>query len=240
MKKAYAEKRYRKDKIVLLTALIFSVVIFLYSLFYTVIHFKNINLSSIVAVVVTITMFSLMTIVVHKLSNLIDKKLEKVAIDAERSKRGFEGENQARPIITESADSNDRVYFNKDLPKGGDVDCIVIGKRGVILLEIKNFQNRINLPSNFVKGFSDPRWEARKHSIKLNDYFKEKGFDKKVPFHMAVLYINPDVRFSGKQNGVYNICGLDKLKAYFDGLFSNNTLTQEDIDELCKLVESLD
>lgn len=239
MKKTYAEKIYKRSKLILLIGLLISIGVFIASSYFTFKRIGSFNYSNPLVVTISVTLFALLMILVHEISRYLDRKIDKVGDDAERSRRGFEGENLAKPIILDAIDLEDKVFFNKDLPTGGDIDCLIVGKRGVILLEIKNYQKHIFLPSGFTKGFRDPRWEARKHALKLNAYFKERGLNKKINFHMAVLYINPDVRFSGKQNGVYNICGLEKFKQYFDELRVNDTIIAEDIQKIISLIDSL-
>ena len=70
-------------------------------------------------------------------------------------------------------------------------------------------------------------------------YFAENGYSKPIKIRKAVLYINKEVAYRGKQ-GVFNIRGLDRFASYFFSLPLDSTITDQDIAEISSLIEKLD
>ena len=106
------------------------------------------------------------------------------------------------------------------------------------LIEIKNFSKQIWLPLFWTKGFYDPRNEAKRHAVGLMKHLSENGYSKPLKIRKAVLYINKEVSYWGKQE-VFNIRGLDRLAQYFFGLSLDSAMTDQDIIEISSLIEKL-
>lgn len=238
MKLSYPEYRLRKNKNQLLFFLagLFGVIVL--STYYSVVHLNAIRISNITALVIVLTFASMFSILISRISDFIDDKIEKILADIERSKLGVDGEKLAKQVILSSIGAEDRAFFNKNLPTGGDIDCLILGEKGLILIEIKNFSRPIKLPLFWVRGFNDPRNEAKKHAVELKKYLVESGYNKHLKIRKAVLYINKDVTYWGKQE-VFNIRGLDSFAPYFFGLPLDNAITDQNITEVSTLIEKL-
>ena len=172
-----------------------------------------------------------------RVSDFLDEKIDKILVDAERSKLGVDGEKLAKQVILSSVGKEDKVFFNKNLPTGGDVDCLILGKKGLLLIEVKNNAKRITLLPFWVPGFYDPRDEAKRHVRKLREYI-QTGYTKYLYIRPCILHINSDVVLRGKQ-GVFSIVGADKFAAFFDHLSVNTSLSEQDIDQLAVLIDQL-
>lgn len=238
MKRTFSERKFGQSDRRLKALLSVYLITFFCSTSYVYFHWKTIKIPDVLGFTVGITFLAMFIILLRELFSHADQYEEKLYKEMDNSKKGIEGEALAREAIAKVVSLDDKVFFNKELPSGGDIDCIIIGQKGFILIEIKNFSKRLYLPLIRVKGFYDPRDEARRHGRKLREYLEQNGYSKTVPMHLAVLYVNPDVVFRGKQNGVYNICGLEKLKEYLENL-PVEAVPVEDFQQMNRLIEAM-
>ena len=238
MKETFSEIVFRKNQKEFLAIFLLAVLVGIVSILYTLFFFFCFKVTDIDTRVVMLTLFSMISIVVNEVYIFVDRYSDKLSKNIENSKRGIEGEESAKKIILETVGNNGRVFFNKDLPTGGDIDCLILGKKGLILIEIKNFSKQIWLPLFWTKGFYDPRNEAKRHAVGLMKYLSKNGYSKPLKIRKAVLYINKEVSYWGKQE-VFNIRGLDRFARYVLSLPLDSSITNQDMVEISSLIEKL-
>ncbi len=238
MKETFAQKSFRENRKRLLALFLAVVAVSIVSFLYALSDISNFRIPNILVGVITLTLFSMMLILGKWVSDRIDRYSDELSQSIENSKRGIEGEELAKEEILKTIGTDHKAFFNKELPTGGDVDCLIVGKKGIILVEVKNFSKKLILPSAWIFGFNDPRQEARKHARRLKEYLVSRGFFYNVPIHKAILYINPDVSYSGKQD-IFNILGLERFPAYFESRPIDPKLTESDIAKLSRFIEDL-
>jgi hypothetical protein len=238
MKETFSKKLLKKSQRALFIVTGITAVVSIVSLSYSLFNLGDLKIPNAAAVFATLSLFSLFLAIGFKLFSYLDQYEEKLFQNIENSKRGIEGEELARELISRTVGEGYKVFPNKDLPTGGDIDCLILGKKGLILIEIKNFSKQIWLPLFWTKGFYDPRNEAKRHATSLLKYFAENGYGKPLKIRKAVLYINREVYYWGKQ-GVFNIRGLDRFAQYFFGLPLDSAITDQDIAEISSLIEKL-
>ncbi len=238
MKETFSKKLLKKSQRALFIVTGITAVVSIVSLSYSLFNLGNLKIPNVTAAFATLSLFSLFLAIGLKLFSYLDQYGEKLFQNIENSKRGIEGEESAKKIILETVGNNGRVFFNKELPTGGDIDCLILGKKGLILIEIKNFSKQIWLPLFWTKGFYDPRNEAKRHAVGLMKHLSENGYSKPLKIRKAVLYINKEVSYWGKQE-VFNIRGLDRFAQYFFGLSLDSAMTDQDIIEISSLIEKL-
>lgn len=238
MKETYAKRVYRENRKQLLVTFLIAVFVSLVSFCYALFNLARFKIPSVAIGAITLTLFSLISILAREIYIRIDQYGNELSKNIENSKRGIEGEDSAKDLILETIGEGCKVYFNKDLPTGGDIDCLILGKKGLILIEIKNFSKQVRLPLFWVRGFNDPRNEAKRHATSLTRYFAENDYHKPIRIRKAVLYINKTVTYWGEQE-VFNIRGLDRFASYFFGLPLDSVITDQDIAEISSLIEKL-
>lgn len=238
MKETFAERKARKSGNGLHMIVLFYVIVAACGLSYFFFHLEEVLGLDRVGILVMIALVPLIVFFINRAFAPMDQLEEELFENLRISKRGIDGENIARPVILESLMPGDKVFFNKELPGGGDIDCIILGRKGLTIVEVKNNQNGLTLRQRFTKGFHDPRSEARRHAVRLIRYLKDRGFYHSIPSNRAVLHVNPNVKFSGKQGGVYNILGVEKFKGYYHGL-PDRQLTDEVLREVEALIREL-
>lgn len=238
MKETFPQKTLRKNKqrllIVTLSILVVSIISFLYA----VLHVGNLKIPNLTVGIISLTLVSMFTILMHEVFQRVDQYGEQLSKNIENSKRGIEGEELAKEEIPKTIGTDHQAFFNKQLPTGGDIDCLIVGSKGIILVEVKNYSKKVYLPFVWAPGFYDPRQEARKHARKLRRYLISQGLSHDIRIHKAVLYINKNVSFSGKQD-VFNILGIDQFQAYFSSRSVDTGLQQSDITRLVRIIEEL-
>jgi len=170
--------------------------------------------------------YPVFSLVLKKTDKIADKLLD----DADAARRGFEGENTVAGWLKQLLPQDSyRVLRNVKLSGHKfDIDFIVIGPKGVIMLEVKNFTEQ--------RCFSEDEYfqvkNSRKHVLPLKDdpreevryhlYYLRKQFESKMPDRVriskAVVFLNEnDVIFEGNP-GIYIANGFDSLKRFIEGV----------------------
>ncbi|MBP5993714.1 MAG: NERD domain-containing protein [Candidatus Moranbacteria bacterium] len=238
MKETFSTKLLKKSQRALFIVTGITAVVGIVSFSYSLFNFGDLKIPNVTAAFATLSLFSLFLAIGLNIFSYLDRYEEKLFQNIENSKRGIEGERLAKELISKTVGTSHGAFFNKDLPTGGDIDCLILGKKGLILIEIKNFSKQIRLPLFWTKGFDDPRNEAKRHATSLLEYFVENGYRKPLKIRKAVLYINKEVVYWGKQE-VFNIRGLDRFAPYFFSLPLDSAITEQDIAEISSFIEKL-
>lgn len=161
----------------------------------------------------------------------MDAKLNILTKNIDSAKLGVEGEKIVAGWLNQLF-PKDRyaVLPNVVLPGHKfDIDFIVVGPKGVIMLEVKNFTEQrcfsedeyfyIKNGRKYVLPASDdPRQEVRRHLSYLRKQFENIGLDSSVRISRAVVFLNEkDVVFEGK-TGIYIANGFDSLERFTEGI----------------------
>lgn len=239
MKETFPKRVFRKNKKILFVIFLAATLVSILSIFYIFFHLDSFKVPNPLIGIITLILFFLVVISVRGIYVCIDRYGDKISKNIENSKRGIDGEELAKELISKTVGISHRIFFNKELPTGGDIDCLIVGKKGLILIEIKNFSKPVRLPLSWTNGFNDPRNEAKRHAVGLVQYLSEHGYGKPIKIRKAVLYINKEVFYWGKQ-GVFNIRGLDRFALYFFSLPLDSAFTDQDIVKVSSLIEKLE
>jgi hypothetical protein len=120
--------------------------------------------------------------------------------DLEFFKYGKEGENKVLQILEESLDDNFTYITNYVIPNTriGDIDGLLIGPKGIIILEIKNYAGifRISgrdiyrkLRGNVFKLYKkNPFKQIKKQKEYLDKFLHEKGINMKITPIVVLVY----------------------------------------------------
>jgi hypothetical protein len=120
--------------------------------------------------------------------------------DLEFFKYGKEGENKVLQILEESLDDNFTYITNYVIPNTriGDIDGLLIGPKGIVILEIKNYAGifRISGEDMYRKLKGDvyrlykknPFEQIMKQKEYLDKFLYEKGIDVKITPIVVLVY----------------------------------------------------
>lgn len=169
-----------------------------------------------------------------KMSDWFERFSDKILNSIEYALKGNSGEKLVKAELEKFLNKNEfKVYSNVKLPyKNFDIDIVVLGQKGITILEIKNWKDsivfyenekyfeRIKQKSKFVTEITkwykgDPRKQLNMSIINLRKYLEEMGINtKNIPIQKGIVFPNAVAKWEGKP-GIYIISGLQGLKKYF-------------------------
>jgi len=206
------------------------------------------------AVLFVMLFFMIVGMFIQWLSNKIferwlDPVADNVINEMDRIEQGEEGENGICAELYRVLDKDKyTIHRNFKIPhKKFDIDAIVVGSKGIIVFEIKNYTNRMafNYNDAFVEtksGFkrilskNDPRNEVDSYCYELQKYFNVSNL-RGLPIHKAVAFLKKDVAIilSSKVR-VYIISGFNELDKYIATLPDDPRFTPKVCDVINKLL----
>jgi len=178
-----------------------------------------------------------------RLSILEDKILK----DWNIAELGIKGEDTVMDWLKQILPGNEYIILpNVVLPNHRfDIDFIVIGPKGIVALEVKNFTGKYHFSSddffkinngqmNILDPLFDPRSEVRRHTFSLREYFELKGHSN-IRILKAVVFIDKSLVTIEGNTGIYIATGYDSLKSFFD----NMTLDDNYTSEYCQKIKQI-
>jgi hypothetical protein len=229
------------------TILIASLVVSISGLAYIFNHRAN---KIYVYLVTAIIVFYPVKILTDLFFNKIDKYLDKIAEKIKRATLGVNGENIVYEKIKIILGDKYTIIKNFDIPgKECDADFIIIGDRGLILLEAKNYSSKYifnpketyylnRLTNRKSRSFWEPRYEAKKHAEELGNLLSKNGYEGLTIKKSLVCVSECEIESKYKDKflyGVYIIQGVDNLKLYFD----NTKIDERFTSEFCLKLKNL-
>ncbi|MCC6643775.1 NERD domain-containing protein [Candidatus Peregrinibacteria bacterium] len=185
----------------------------------------------------------------------IDAKLNKFHQDWGNAEKGFKGEDLIYAELQKILDPNSYHIFRNLSLKGEkwDMDFVIVGPKGVILLEVKNYQNTKNSYtakhqfyfsrkiSEWIPSRIDLRDFVGNCANQLEKYLFENGVER-IHVRRVILYINPDSvemkDYGGNQNHVYIIQGLNRLQQYLDNVSDDSDMNPNLFNKLINILNS--
>jgi len=166
-----------------------------------------------------------------KLANQYDVIENKIFDEINRAKQGERGEKEVFTATQFALTGGYTLHKNFHIPgKRFDIDAVIVGPKGIIIFEIKNYTNQLLFVGNeiFVAHGSklsrvsvdrDPRIEAVWYSKLLQRYLREKGFYG-LRVTRAVVFLKKYAALikKGTKVGVFLVSGIDELDKYLNGL----------------------
>lgn len=174
----------------------------------------------------------------------LDESSASIGKNIQYAKRGAEGEDLLFRELRNLLGSDYYIKQNFILPgKSFDIDAVVIGPKGFILFEVKNYSNKLIFSKDrafYVKEgdmdqqrfaideFKDPRAQVLKQSHSFARYLYSLGY-KNVPVRKALVIVNKDlVTIEGDGSnifGAYVVQGIGELKKFIDSLYIDERFT---------------
>ena len=158
-----------------------------------------------------------------------NKKIDGLINNINGFKLGIAGKNIVNEELHKILDDK---QFNikpnfKFKDKNFDIDFLVIGPKGLILFEVKNYSYKLKFFDNFVSYISggverqadkDPRVALGFYADYLKNYLLTKGFKNLLINKAVIIPDKSKVKIATDKTGVYIICGVEGIKEYLDGL----------------------
>lgn len=175
-----------------------------------------------------------------KLQRKLDVVSDKILYDLENAQRGFDGENMVFSELDRILDSVKYTVLKNYKFSGQkfDIDTIIIGPKGVIIFEIKNYSRQMlfqegNLYAVYEDGpkimpdYWDPRNEIHRHYRTIINYLDKYGFSD-IKVKKAIVFPMANVSISKSEFiGEFIISGIIELAKYFNNLSDDPKFTPE-------------
>ena len=183
--------------------------------------------------------------IVNWIYSLSGPKVEEKIRDVKSSRRGIEGENILNSWLEEIV-GKDNFKSNVVLPKCDfDIDAVVFGDKGLIVLEVKNFSDPVYFKNDdyytekdgrslLLSPDSDPRFKVRKYFYNLRNYLDSNGLDS-VTIQKAMVFANGLVYWD-ENTGIYIIKDKESLRNYLAGLKIDPACTPEVCEKIRNLI----
>jgi len=172
------------------------------------------------------------------LSKLL-KKEDEILKDWGNAELGFKGEDTVADWLKQILLTKDYIVLpNVVLPNQSfDFDFIIIGPKGVIVLEVKNLTGKYHFSNDEYFGikngqkkvlppYFDPREQVKKQIFSLREYFELKGYSN-IKISKSVVFIDKNLISIEGNTGIYISAGYDSLKNFFDGITLDSNYTTE-------------
>ncbi|NCC70913.1 NERD domain-containing protein [bacterium] len=247
------EISYSKQKIKdnILKQWIFYVVYFSVSIFLLLYCFKYLRLtldhdSLLIAVSMILgIILGLIIVWVNKYTNDFFLKTD---IGKNIARKGDEGEKVAYLKLTKILDQKYKIHKNFKLPGAKfDFDFLIIGPKGVVVLEIKNSDNsyvftekeairvkisKYSREETKLFGPCDHREKLIKRCNFLGHHLNSLGLGQ-IKVKKALVFVDSKVEIKGKSK-VFIVSNINELAKYFDNLNEDRRFSQDFCEKIDK------
>ncbi len=177
-----------------------------------------------------------------KIYYFIGKVDDKIVKEIDIAKKGKQGESLVFDELNKILDNNE--YFiikNYRLPdRQFDIDFIVIGPKGLILLEVKNYSHDFVFTNDKCFVFTghkeewkllpqekDPRFKMQEYSDLFIKYLDKLGYFSIKP-KLGIVFIKENsIYINDSGTGIYLINGLKSLDKFLTDCYKDNKFSKE-------------
>jgi hypothetical protein len=244
------KRNVTKKYIIFSVILIFSVVLLKYS-FYSLTKSRGWLDEKFISLIIGLIFGIFVGLIIPRLSNKLDSFFDKIDLEINIAKAGDKGEKLIYEELDKILDDNYTVYPNYIIPGHKfDLDFLIIGPKGVIVMEVKNFSNstlfsedqvlsiKDSNDSQYKKevtklvGRADPRVKINSHCKVLHDYLNYLHIPN-INIKKVLVFTKDHVIIEGKP-GIYIVKKIYELNKYFNDLYVDGRFTTEFCDEMNK------
>lgn len=168
--------------------------------------------------------------------------------ERDSAKRGMEGEATILTWLREICSPDEwSIISNCVLPgHKSDIDFILVGKKGIFVLEAKNYSEKLFFKSEEYgvirngkeiehPAYQDPRQQVVWNAYRLEEFLDNEGIPG-IKTKKALVFSEPDsFRFEGKP-GVYLIDHKDALKKFIDSNPDDSMYTNDLCAQIVKIL----
>lgn len=250
-KKSFSKKQIKKNRIK-----IYSVFIIVFTASIVLLYFCQQSLSNdpnrfnpIVLLEVSSMIAGVILYIIFKwLFKKLDAYIDKIDINLSIAMAGDAGEMVVFEELKKVLDDNYTVYPNYIIPGHKfDLDFLIVGPKGLIVVEVKNFSNAtffsekealmIKQSDSIYKqettqlvGSSDPRNKIESHCQTLSSYLNYLEFNN-INIKKVLVFAKDHVTIEGKSN-IYIVKKIYELGKYFESLYPDDRFTSEFCEEI--------
>ena len=247
---SFSQKQLLKNRIIL-----FGIIFSLFSFSFICFRFslklaKNpfFFISSLFYVIIGFLAYPLYIKLWKKLDFIENKILDEI----DKSKRGNEGEIKVFSQLDRILDKNlHTIHKNLVLPNYNfDIDMVVIGSKGIILFEIKNYTNQIIFSRGgilvktdekklaLVSPERDPRNQLKRHLDLFKKYLIYSGFNN-ISINNAVIFVGEYSVLIEKnvKTKTFIISGVEEIEIYIKSLPDNPRFTKDFCSKINNLLK---
>jgi hypothetical protein len=175
-----------------------------------------------------------------KFSKRLNLYLDQKFLQNNTAEKGIEGEDLVETELKRILDEGYRIYKNFKIPgREFDIDFVIVGPRGIILLEVKNYSEkiifsdmgatiirRIGYKTDNIRLFdkNDPRRQVIYHSVILNQYLRDLGFGKTAVREKALVFV-ADMTIIEGEAGVDIVSGINNLRGFIEAIPEDKAFT---------------
>jgi hypothetical protein len=194
--------------------------------------------------------------IVNWVTNILTKKFDPIIdrwkFDIDISKKGDRGEEVVFSELSKFLFPDQYTIFrNLVLPgRNSDIDFIIVGSKGVIVLEIKNYSTKTVFTKDQANYRDksgllhfltrDSRESVQWQAEGLEQFLFLNGIDV-TPLKALVFVDSDSVELKDYKNnyGVYVVRGISQLRKYIDNLFENISFTIQHCASICSILEKI-
>ncbi len=188
--------------------------------------------------------------VFRELQKNLFKIEDKILAEESSAKRGIEGEKEVAKWLFELLPKEKYTTFpNVKIPGYEfDIDFVVNGPKGIVLLEVKNYINKVifendNYLVKYNLGYSlckqvDPRNKLRYYEGRFREYLADNNRNK-IKINSAIVFLKEDAAWIEGETGMFIIRGREALKKYIQALYDDENYSPELGEKLNALLKKL-
>ncbi len=183
----------------------------------------------------------------NKIVNKLDRIDDKFFNNIKNAELGIKGEELMFFELEKILPIGYTLYKNFIIPgRKFDINALIVGPKGVIILEVKNLLNNLEIFDNRIfysidgQRFPmpiniDPRFEADEHCEKLKQFFNKNNINNLIINKAVVFTRNGLIHINSKKTWIYLINGVENINKYFTSL----TVDQQFTTEFCAKINSV-
>ncbi len=260
---SFAHKKLIINTTKWLSVMLFLLVFLLIAIYWLIIFTPNAlhsitlaNLFSFIPPIISVSLGLYLSKPFYRLlCRLLNPPMDKYVDNAFNAAKGIKGENLVYNELCKILDTTQyKIKRNFKIPnKRFDFDFIIIGPKGLIVIDVKNhpkthttftydkafYINKSGNPTELIK--KDPRKKLKDQIYQLNTYFKNKDL-KDIKIRKVLLYLNTDsIEFKNGTENLYKtfiIRGIDGLSTYFKEAFLDSQFTPEFSNKIYDILEN--
>lgn len=237
-----------KQWFLIITLLIIGIIFLLYSI-------KNIGPLNLYSLLILFSMVigAILCLTLIWIAKIINSFFLKTDSNINKGKKGNDGEELAYLKLVKILDQRYKIYKNFKI-KGNkfDLDCLIIGPKGLIVLEIKNSSNSYifkekeaikvkgsgySQERTLLYGNCDPRIKLINYCKLLNNQLALVGLGH-VKARKALVFVDSNVNIEGK-SVVFVIKNLGELDKYFSSLKEDDRFSLGFCEKIIKKLEEI-
>jgi hypothetical protein len=184
----------------------------------------------------------------------LESSLDRIIRSLKNGLKGHRGEQATIQKLQQVLGDQYRVYPNFKIPgRKFDIDMLILGPKGVITLEVKNYGGEYKFSGNdtyqitryhngninycWLNERENPIKEAQRHNAILGEWLVQNGYRDIKPWG-ALLMVGDAKIASLEKPAIYVITKLERLRDYIENLPDNGIFKADAYEQLISLLNN--